>query len=66
MCLRPVSRVFLYGRETWPVPTGDLSHIKTSEHTMTKWICGVKIKQQHSNEELGRRLDLQHIEDVLR
>ena len=66
MCLRPVPRMFLYSRETWPVPTGDLSHIKTSEHTRTKWICGVKIKQQHSNEELRRRLDLQHIEDVLR
>ena len=33
---------------------------------MIRWTCGVKIKQQQSTEELRRRLDLQHVEDVLR
>ena len=32
---------------------------------MSQWICDVQIKQQPFTEEL-RRLDLQHIEDVLR
>ena len=39
---------------------------KISDHTMTKWIYGVKVGQQHSTEELRRRLDLQHVEDVIR
>ena len=57
--------MLLYGSETWPMSTGDLSHIKTSDHAMIWWICGVKKKQQHSTEDLRRRLDLQNVEDVL-
>ena len=56
----------LYGSEKWPMSTRGFSHNKTSDHSLIQWICGVKIKQQHSIEELRRRLDLQHIEDVLR
>ena len=35
-----VRSVLLYGSEAWPMSTGDLSHIKTSDHTIIKWICG--------------------------
>ena len=46
-----VRSVLLFGSQTWSISTGDLSHIKTSDHAMIQWIFGLKIK---------------HIEDVLR
>ena len=32
--------VLLHGSETWPMST-DLSHIKTSNYAMSRWICDV-------------------------
>ena len=66
-CLRPVPEVwFCMVVKNGPCQL-EISHvIKTSDHLLIQWICGVKIKQQHSIEELRRRRDLQHIEDVLR
>ena len=61
-----VRNLLLYRDETWPLSTGDLSRIKTKDHAMIPWVCSVKIKQQHSTDELRRRLRLQHTEDVLR
>ena len=45
-----VRSVLLYGSEIWPMSTGALSHIKTSDHAMIQWIYGVMIKQQDSTE----------------
>ena len=60
-----VRGVLLHGSETWPMTTGDLLHIKTSDHAMIHWIYDGKTKWPHSSGQLWKRLDLQHIEDLL-
>ena len=71
-----VSITFTYTQEqgyitfkSWKRPVSEVCSsmiVKTSDHAMIQWIWGVKIKQQHSTEELRRRLDLQRNKDVLR
>ena len=61
-----VRSVLLYGSETWPLPTEDLSRIKRCDHAMIRWLSNVKIEQKHYTEDLRRRIQVHHIEGVLR
>ena len=61
-----VRSVLLYGSETWPLPTEDLSISKRCDHAMIGSLSSVKIEQKHSTEDLRRRIHVHHIEVVLR
>ena len=59
-------RSFLqYGKETLSLSVEDLPQIKRCDHAMICWLSNVKIEQKHSTEDL-RRINVHHIEDVLR
>ena len=62
-CIR---KVVLYGKETWPLSTEDLSRIKRCEHAMIRWLCNVKIEQKYSTVVLRRRIHVHYIDDILR
>ena len=61
-----VKSVLLYGSESWPLSTEDLTRIKRCDHGMICWLNNVKIEQKHSTEDLRRRIHVHHIEDLLR
>ena len=56
----------MYGRETWPLSTEDLTQVKICDHAMICLLCNVKIEQKHSTEDLRRRIHVHYIEHVLR
>ena len=56
----------LYGSETWPLSTEDLLQIKRWDHAMIRWLSNSKIEQEHSTEDLSRRIHVHHFEDVFR
>ena len=58
--------VLLYGSETWPLSKDDLYRLKRCDYAMLRWICGVRIMQPHSTDNLRRRLQVPCIEEVLR
>ena len=61
-----VRKVLLYGSETWPVLNEDIQRLVTADNGMTRWICGVSLKDQIPSADLLSRLGLDSIKDVLR
>ena len=60
-------RSFLqYGKETLSLSVEDLPQIKRCDDAMICWLSNAKIEQKHSTEDLRRRINVHHIEDVLR
>ena len=53
--------VMLYGGETWPVKVEDENRLKQTETTMIRWMCGSKIKQRKSTEQMLNILGLNSI-----
>ena len=51
----------LYGGETWPVKVEDENRLKRTETTMIRWMCGSKIKQRKSTEQMLNILGLNSI-----
>ena len=62
-CIRSV---MLYSGETWPVKVEDESRLKRTEITMIRWMCGSKLKEKKSNDQLLSVLGLHSIIDELR
>ena len=64
--VRCARTVLLYGSETWPMSQYDLYRLKRCDHAMIRWICGVKLMDPHSTQNLRERLQIPSIEDMLR
>ena len=60
-----VRSVLVHAGETWPLCKDDLSRIKRSDHAMIRWICGVRLDQQHATDDLLQKLHIDHVEEVL-
>ena len=56
-----VRSVILYGSETWPVKMEDNQRLRRTEMSMIRWICGVKLKERKSSDELRNLLGLDSI-----
>ena len=61
-----VRSVMLYGSETWPVKVEDSQRLHRNEMSMIRWMCGVSLKDRLSCEELGARLGIKSILEVMR
>ena len=61
-----VRSFLLYGSETWPLSTEDLSRIRRCDHAMIRWLSNAKLEQKHSTGDLRRRVHVHHVKDVLR
>ena len=60
-----VRRVLLYGSETWPLSSDDVRRLERCDHSMIRWICGVKMEQRHAMADLRWRLKLPCMKDLL-
>jgi len=56
-----VRSVILYGSETWPVKMEDNQRLQRTEMSMIRWMCGVKLKDRKSSDELRNLLGLDSI-----
>ena len=61
-----VQRVILYGSETWPMKVEDVQRLERTERMMVRWMCGVRLKNRISSEELNGRLGIVKIMEIVR
>ena len=56
----------MYGSETWPVKVEDVQRLERTERMMVRWMCGVRLKNRTSSEELNSRLGIVRIAEIVR
>ena len=61
-----VRSALLYGSETWPMKAEDETRIQRNDRKMVRWICGVKMSDRLSSDELMKRIGLEGIKSLLR
>ena len=61
-----VQRVMVYGSETWPMKVEDVQRLERTERMMVRWMCGVRLRNRISSEELNGRLGIVKIMEVVR
>ena len=61
-----VQRVMVYGSETWPMKDEDMQRLERTERMMVRWMCGVRLKNRISSEELNGRLGIVRITEIVR
>ena len=61
-----VQRVMVYGSETWPMKVEDVQRLERTERMMVRWMCGVRLKNRISSEELNGRLGIVKIMEIVR
>ena len=61
-----VQRVMVYGSETWPMKAEDVQRLERTERMMVRWMCGVRVKNRISSEELNGRLGIVKIMEIVR
>jgi hypothetical protein len=61
-----VQSVMIYGSETWATKVEDLQRLVRAERMMVRWMCGVTLRDKIASAELGRRLGIECVTDVLR
>src|SRR6185436_17729574 len=47
-----IQSVMVYGSETWPMKSSDLSRLVRTERMMARWMCGVKLNDTKSTADL--------------
>ena len=48
----------LYGSETWPVKVEDTQRLHRNEMSMIRWMCGAKLRDRKSCDELRSLLGI--------
>ena len=61
-----VQRVMVYGSETWPMKVEDVQRLERTERMMVRWMCGVRLNNRISSEELNGRLGIVKIMEIVR
>jgi len=61
-----VRSVMTYGSETWPVKAEDVRRLVMTERTMVRMMCGVRLAQRISSEDLYKRVGVEKVEEVMR
>ena len=56
----------VYGSETWPVKVEDVRRLERTERTMVRWMCGVRLQDRCSSDQLLQRLSIEGVEEVMR
>jgi len=56
----------VYGSETWPVKVEDVQRLERTERMMVRWMCGLRLKNRTSSEELNSRLGIVRITEIVR
>ena len=56
----------MYGSETWPMKVEDVQRLERTERMMVRWMCGVRLKNRISSEELNGRLGIVKIMEIVR
>jgi hypothetical protein len=54
-----VQSVLVYGSETWPMKVEDRQRLVRTERAMVRWMCGVKLTDRRSHDELCCRLGIE-------
>ena len=57
--------VLFRGISTWPQTKENFSRIQHSDNAMTSLGCGIWLEQPHATNDLGRKLCMHHIKEVL-
>ena len=61
-----VRSVLLYGSETWPLTSEDLSRLTRNDNSMVRWICSARLADRHRTKDLQSLLGIKGIADVCR
>ena len=56
----------MYGSETWPMKVGDMQRLERTERMMVRWMCGVRLKNRISSEELNKRVGIESVAVIVR
>ena len=56
----------LHGRETWVPTEPELRQLRHNARAMTRWICGIKDRDETSSASLLQKLDIEDIMSVVR
>ena len=61
-----MQRVMVYGSETWPVKVEDARRLERTEWIMVRWMCGMRLQDRCSSDQLLQRLSTEGVEEVMR
>ena len=61
-----VRSTLLYGSETWAVKVEQEQRLQRTEMQMVRWMCGAKLRDRVSSEELRNRLGIESVKVKLR
>jgi hypothetical protein len=61
-----VQSVLVYGSETWPIRREDEMRLERTENRMVRMMCGVKLQDRISSEDLRGRLGIEGVVEVIR
>ena len=56
----------LYGSETWPTKIEDIRKMQRSEMRMLRWMAGVSLSENKSNECVRSMLAIDDVAEVMR
>ena len=56
----------MYGSETWAMKVNDVCRLERTENNMVRGMCGVKLSDRHSSDELRERLRIASVMKVVR
>ena len=61
-----VRSIMIYGAETWPMKKVISQLLDRAEMRMVRWMCGVSLLDKIKSEELGKRMEILDIGEMLR
>jgi hypothetical protein len=61
-----VRSTLLYGSETWAVKAEQEQRLQRTEMQMVRWMCGSKLRDRVSSEELRNRLGIESVKVTIR
>src|SRR5579864_3995388 len=61
-----VQRAMVYGSETWTAKIEDVRRLVRTERAMVRWMCGIRLKDRKSSDELLGRLGVEDVVKIVR
>ena len=61
-----VQRVMVHDSDSWPMKVEDVQRLQGTERSMARRMCGVRLKNRTSSEELNSRLGIVRIMEIVR
>jgi hypothetical protein len=57
--------LMMYSSVAWPMRVEDIHHLERAEKMMIRWICGKNLRNRKTCKEIGNRLNIVSISDMV-